>query len=77
MRTNIDIDDELMSTILESGLYHTKKDAVEAGLTLLKHKIAQLELIKMRGMVTFFDDNVYASHKSYLNSSKVSEGQDS
>lgn len=77
MRTNIDIDDELMNTILASGLYHTKKDAVEAGLTLLKHKIAQLELIKMRGMVTFFDDDVYSSRKTYPEFSKVTEGRDS
>ncbi len=77
MRTNIDIDDELMNTILESGLYHTKKDAVEAGLTLLKHKIAQHELLKMRGMVTFFDDEVYTSRTSYPEFSKVAEGRGS
>jgi len=35
MRTNIDIDDELMAAALEAGPYKTKKEAVEAGLKLL------------------------------------------
>ena len=34
MRTNIDIDDELMAAALEAGPYKTK-EAVEAGLKLL------------------------------------------
>lgn len=35
MRTNIDIDDDLMAQAMSAGPYKTKKDAVEAGLKLL------------------------------------------
>jgi antitoxin ParD1/3/4 len=55
MRTNIEIDDHLMDSVLNSGLYKTKKEAVEAGLTLLKHRNAQLELLSLKGKVSFFD----------------------
>lgn len=59
MRTNIDIDDDLMEAVLATGLYKSKKEAVEAGLTLLKHKNAQLELINYFGKIEFFDDIEY------------------
>ena len=35
MRTNIEIDDDLMARAMQAGPYKTKKDAVEAGLKLL------------------------------------------
>ena len=53
MRTNIDIDDELMSQVLAAGPYKTKKEAVEAGLVLLKRQAAMRELAKMGGTVTW------------------------
>ncbi len=53
MRTNIDIDDELMSQVLAAGPYKTKKDAVEAGLVLLKRQAAMRELAKMGGAVAW------------------------
>lgn len=56
MRTNVEIDDSLMDSVLASGHYKTKKDAVEAGLKLLKHTIANKELLKLRGKISFFDD---------------------
>lgn len=49
MRTNIEIDDELMSQALEIGLYKTKKDAVEAGLKLLVQTRKQAALKALRG----------------------------
>ena len=49
MRTNIDIDDELMATALEAGPYKTKKEAVEAGLKLLARQAAYREVLKWRG----------------------------
>ena len=56
MRTNIEIDDELMDSVLNSGLYKTKKEAVEAGLRLLKYRNAQTELLNWSGKVSFFDN---------------------
>jgi len=56
MRTNIEIDDNLMESVLNSGLYKTKKEAVEAGLTLLKYRNAQAELLNWSGKVSFFDN---------------------
>lgn len=43
MRTNIDIDDELMKKALESGRFKTKKEAVHAGLKLIVMKGQQKE----------------------------------
>ena len=44
MRTNIDIDDELMAKAMQAGPYKTKKDAVEAGLKLLARQAAYREI---------------------------------
>lgn len=49
MRTNIDIDDELMAKALQAGPFKTKKEAVEAGLKLLARQAAYRELLKWRG----------------------------
>ena len=49
MRTNFDIDDELMAAALEAGPYKTKKEAVEAGLKLLARQAAYREVLKWRG----------------------------
>jgi len=53
MRTNIDIDDQLMSEALAAGPFKTKKEAVEAGLLLLKRQSAMRELAKMGGAVSW------------------------
>ena len=53
MRTNIEIDDDLMSDALAAGPFKTKKEAVEAGLTLLKRQAAMRELLKMGGTVSW------------------------
>ena len=49
MRTNIDIDDELMASALTAGPYKTKKDAVEAGLKMITRQAAYREILKWRG----------------------------
>jgi len=49
MRTNIEIDDELMAKALQAGPFKTKKEAVEAGLKLLARQAAYRELLKWRG----------------------------
>lgn len=49
MRTNIDIDDELMARVLAAGPFKTKKEAVEAGLRMLERQAAYREILKWRG----------------------------
>lgn len=56
MRTNIDIDDELMAKAMQAGPYKTKKDAVEAGLKLLARQAAYREVLKWRGKLKWEGD---------------------
>ena len=56
MRTNIDIDDELMTRAMQAGPYKTKKDAVEAGLKLLARQAAYREILKWEGKLKWEGD---------------------
>ncbi|HRD97801.1 MAG TPA: type II toxin-antitoxin system VapB family antitoxin [Rubrivivax sp.] len=56
MRTNIDIDDDLMAQAMQAGPYSTKKDAVEAGLRLLARQAAYREILKWRGKLQWEGD---------------------
>jgi Arc/MetJ family transcription regulator len=56
MRTNIDIDDELMAKAMAAGPYSTKKDAVEAGLKLLARQAAYREILKWEGRLRWEGD---------------------
>ena len=56
MRTNIEIDDELMATAMLAGPFKTKKDAVEAGLKLLARQAAYREILKWRGKLKWEGD---------------------
>ena len=56
MRTNIDIDDELMAQAMQAGPYKTKKDAVEAGLKLLARQAAYREILKWEGKLKWEGD---------------------
>jgi len=56
MRTNIDIDDELMAKAMAAGPYSTKKDAVEAGLKLLARQAAYREILKWEGKLKWEGD---------------------
>lgn len=49
MRTNIVIDDKLMTDALKATGLATKKDAVEEGLKLLIQKNKQQNIRKLRG----------------------------
>ena len=49
MRTNIEINDELMESALSTGNFKTKKAAVEAGLRLLVQTHAQGRIRRLRG----------------------------
>lgn len=56
MRTNIDIDDDLMATAMQAGPFKTKKDAVEAGLKLLARQAAYREILKWEGKLKWEGD---------------------
>jgi antitoxin ParD1/3/4 len=56
MRTNLEIDDELMAQAMQAGPYKTKKAAVEAGLKLLARKTAYREILKWRGKLKWEGD---------------------
>ncbi len=56
MRTNIEIDDQLMAQAMLAGPYKTKKDAVEAGLKLLARQAAYREILKWRGKLKWEGD---------------------
>lgn len=53
MRTNIVIDDRLMSDALEATGLKTKKEAVELGLKLLVKKNKQKALRNLRGKLNW------------------------
>ena len=51
MRTNIDIDDQLMRQAMRSAKSRTKRGAVEAGLRLLIQTRDQTKIRRLRGKV--------------------------
>lgn len=56
MRTNIVIDDELMTKALKASGLQTKKEAVEQGLKLLIRLKAQQGIRELRGKVKWEGD---------------------
>jgi len=56
MRTNIEIDDELMAKAMRAGPYKTKREAVEAGLRLLARQAAYREILKWEGKLKWEGD---------------------
>jgi len=56
MRTNIDIDDDLMKEVMEKGGYKTKKEAVHQALKRLAERQAQQEIRKYRGKLKWEGD---------------------
>ncbi|MBX7258075.1 MAG: type II toxin-antitoxin system VapB family antitoxin [Candidatus Hydrogenedentes bacterium] len=56
MRTNIVIDDQLMSRALKSGDYKTKKSAIDAALKLLVQVNSQQRLRRLRGKIKWEGD---------------------
>lgn len=56
MRTNIVIDDKLMTNALKASGCETKKEAVEEGLKLLVRRSQQQEVRKLRGKVKWQGD---------------------
>jgi len=56
MRTNIEIDDKLMDFVMTTGEFKTKREAVEAGLQLIKRRHAYAAIRAARGTL-FWDDS--------------------
>lgn len=56
MRTNIEIDDKLMSDVLKATGLRTKKDAVELGLKTLIRLKKQENIKKFRGKLQWTGD---------------------
>jgi Arc/MetJ family transcription regulator len=67
VRTNIEIDDQLLSEAMRSSGARTKKAAVEAGLRLLVKTRSQGAIRRLRGKVQW-DGN--------LNESRLGRNQD-
>ena len=57
MRTNIDIDDQVLAAAMQSGAYKTKKDVVEAGLRLIARQAACREILKWEGKLHWDADD--------------------
>jgi Arc/MetJ family transcription regulator len=56
MRTNIVIDERLLSAAMKAGEFKTKKAAVEAGLRLLARKAAYEDIRRLRGKIKWEGD---------------------
>jgi Arc/MetJ family transcription regulator len=56
MRTNIDIDDELLARAMRDSGAKTKKAAVEAGLRMLVEVEGQVSIRKLRGKIKWKGD---------------------
>jgi Arc/MetJ family transcription regulator len=63
MRSNIEIDDQLVSRAMRSSGARTKKAAVEAGLQLLVKTHSQTAIRRLRGKVQWEGD-LSASRRS-------------
>jgi Arc/MetJ family transcription regulator len=57
MRTNIDIDDDLMAAAMAAGGFKTKREAVEEGLRLLSRRKVYEGLLALRGKLQWDDSD--------------------
>ena len=57
MRTNIEIDDKLMDYVMATGDFKTKREAVEAGLQLIKRRKVYDGLLALRGKLHWLGDD--------------------
>jgi antitoxin ParD1/3/4 len=64
MRTNIDIDDDLMAAAMAAGGFKTKKEAVEEGLRLLRRRQVYNGLLALRGKLQWDDSDAAWAHAS-------------
>lgn len=67
MRTNIEIDDKLMDCVMATGEFKTKREAVEAGLQLIKRRKAYSAIRAARGTLSWDDsDEAWARNRAEL-----------
>ncbi len=66
MRTNIVIDDQLMSAAMRAGSFKTKKDAVEEGLRLLARRKAHQDIRALRGKLHWDVDGDWSAPANTL-----------
>ena len=57
MRTNIDIDDDLMAAAMAAGGFKTKREAVEEGLRLVSRRKVYDGLLALRGKLQWDDSD--------------------
>ena len=57
MRTNIDIDDDLMAAAMAAGGFKTKREAVEEGLRLVSRRKVYDGLLALRGQLQWDDSD--------------------
>jgi antitoxin ParD1/3/4 len=57
MRTNIDINDDLMAAAMAAGGFKTKREAVEEGLRLLSRRKVYEGLLALRGQLQWDDSD--------------------
>jgi Arc/MetJ family transcription regulator len=57
MRTNIDIDDKLMDYVMATGEFKSKREAVEAGLRMIKRRKVYDGLLALRGKLHWIGDD--------------------
>ena len=57
MRTNIDIDDELVKEAMKILNVRTKKEAVELGLRMVRERAARDSMRSLRGKVEMFPED--------------------
>lgn len=55
MRTNIILDDELITQAMKAGPFKTRKEAVDAGLRLLARQVAYRDILALRGKLRWDD----------------------
>ena len=57
MRTNIEIDDDLMAAAMAAGGFKTKKETVEEGLRLVRRRQIYNGLLALRGKLQWDDSD--------------------
>lgn len=62
MRTNIEIDDDLMAAAMAAGGFKTKKEAVEEGLRLVRRRKVYEGLLALRGKLQWDDSDEAWAH---------------
>jgi Bacterial antitoxin of type II TA system, VapB len=67
MRTNIVIDDKLMSEAMAASGARTKREAVEMGLTTLLQMSQQRELLKYRGKLIPAFGSIFSGQMTHRN----------